>query len=51
MDWLYNFPFKISVNYKAIDSTVRGWSIRFDAFFSIIKGFLQGLVALINQLL
>ena len=51
MDWLYDFPFKISINYKAIDSTVTGWSIKFDAFFSIIKGFLQNLVTSINDLL
>ena len=51
MDWLYNFPFDISINYKAIDSTVTGWSIRFDAFFSVIKGFLQSLVTSINELL
>lgn len=51
MDWLYDFPFKISINYKAIDSTVTGWSIKFDAFFSIIKGFLQNLVTSINELL
>ena len=51
MDWLYNFPFDISINYKAIDSTVRGWSIRYDGFFSVIKNFLQGLVININKLL
>ncbi|NLI60369.1 MAG: ABC transporter permease subunit, partial [Clostridiales bacterium] len=51
MDWLYDFPFKISINYNAIDSTVRGWSNKFDAFFSIIKGFLQNLVTSINELL
>ncbi len=51
MDWLYSFPFEIPINYKAIDSTVTGWSIRFDAFFSLIKGFLQSLVTSVNNLL
>lgn len=51
MDWLYNFPFEISINYKAIDTTVTGWSIKFDSFFTLIKGLLLNLVNLINNLL
>ncbi|MDR7871071.1 MAG: ABC transporter permease subunit [Tissierellaceae bacterium] len=51
MDWLYNFPFEIPVNFKAIDDFVKGLSIRFDTFFTIIKKFLEGLVSSINNLL
>lgn len=51
MDWLYSFPLQINIDYEAIDSTVTGWSIRFDSFFRGITRALSNLVNSINDLL
>lgn len=44
MDWLYNFPFEIPINLVAIDNAVRSFSVKYDAFFSFIRGTLNSLV-------
>lgn len=49
--WLYDFPFKIPINLTSIDDAVKGLSIRYDNYFSIIKNTLGGLVRLVNAIL
>ena len=44
LDWLYNFPIEIPINLKAIDTAVRGFSVKYDSFFGGIRSFLSGLV-------
>lgn len=51
MDWLYNFPFKISINLKAIDDAVRAFSTKHDVFFGIITSGLRNFVNLIYNIL
>lgn len=33
MDWLYNFPLKLSIDLEAIDNAVKGFSVKYDDFF------------------
>jgi glycine betaine/proline transport system substrate-binding protein len=47
MDWLYDFPFKIPIDFNAIDAAVRSFSIRYDKFFSLITDILKYLVNVI----
>lgn len=51
MDWLYNFPFEIPINLKAIDDAVIDFSIKYDTFFSVITGGLRRLVNFVNDVL
>lgn len=51
MNWIYNFPFKLPINLKAIDNAVRSFSVKYDAFFDLITKFLASLVGLINKIL
>lgn len=45
MDWLYNFPFKFNIDLKAIDDSIRAFSTKHDAFFSVIT---RGLTNFVN---
>lgn len=51
MDWLYEFPIKIPVNLQAIDDSVRAFSIKYDAFFGVLRGGLVNLVTTVNNFL
>ncbi|HOF11328.1 MAG TPA: ABC transporter permease subunit [Treponemataceae bacterium] len=51
MKWLIDFPFEITINKKAIDSAVRSFSVKHDAFFSAITSGLNGLIGGIHSLL
>ncbi len=51
MDWLYEFPFKIPVNLKAIDDSVRAFSVKYDVFFGYIRGGLVNFVNFFNNVL
>lgn len=51
LNLLYDFPFQYDIDLKAIDSSVRAFSIRHDAFFGAIKGGLNSLVNSINSFL
>lgn len=51
MDWLYNFPFEVPVNFQAIDDAVRAFSVKHDAFFSGITAGLRNFVNLIQNTL
>lgn len=44
MDWFFNFPFKFPFDVTTIDNVVREFSIKYDAFFSGIKRFLNGMI-------
>ena len=44
MDWLFNFPFRIPFDVTSIDDVVRDFSIKYDAIFSSIKEFLNGMI-------
>lgn len=44
LDWLYNFPIEIPINFKAIDTVVRDFSVKYDVFFGGIRSFLGNLV-------
>lgn len=50
-NWVYDFPFELPINLSAIDSSVRAFSVKYDAFFNIIRTFLAGLVGTINRIL
>lgn len=50
-DWIFNFPFKISIDVNAIDEAVRNFSVRYDTFFSRIRYFLGDFVNLIFNIL
>lgn len=50
-NWLYNFPFELSIDLNAIDESVRAFSVRYDAFFSEIRSFLGSLVNFIFNIL
>lgn len=43
-NWLFNFPFVYDIDTKAIDDSVRGFSIKYDTFFGGIRSFLGGFV-------
>ncbi len=51
MNWIYNFPFRLPLNLKAIDSAVRSFSVKYDAFFGVITKSLSSLVGMINKAL
>ena len=51
MDWLFHFPFKISIDTNAIDNAVRGFAASHSAFFDGIKSGLTGFVGAINWIL
>lgn len=51
MDWLYNFPLKLSIDLGAIDNAVKGFSVKYDDFFSIVKKGLSNFVGSINNVL
>lgn len=44
MDWLYNFPFELPIDRAAIDAAIRGFAVRYDAFFGAIRSFLNNFV-------
>ncbi len=48
MDWLFEFPFTVSLNTDAIDQAVRGFAATHSAFFDGIKGGLTWFVGTIN---
>lgn len=49
MNWIYDFPFKLPMNLKSIDSAVRSFSVKYDAFFDVITKSLEKLVGTINK--
>ncbi|MDD2446876.1 MAG: ABC transporter permease subunit [Tissierellia bacterium] len=51
MDWFYNFPLKLSIDLEAIDNAVKGFSVKYDDFFSIVKKGLSNFVGSINNVL
>lgn len=51
MDWFFNFPFKVPFDVTVIDKAVRDFSIRYDAFFSAIKKFLNGMILNVETVL
>ena len=51
MDWMFNFPFTISVDTNAIDNAVRGFAAAHSVFFDGIKSGLTGFVGAINWIL
>lgn len=51
MNWIYNFPLKLPMDLKAIDSAVRSFSVKYDVFFGVITKSLANLVGLINKVL
>lgn len=51
MDWIYNFPFELDFNFKAIDDAVRAFSVRHDAFFNAITVVLRNFVNFIQNIL
>ncbi|MDY0234793.1 MAG: ABC transporter permease subunit [Gudongella sp.] len=51
MNWLYEFPFEIPMDLKAIDASVRAFSVEYDGFFSVIRGGLVNLVSFFNNVL
>ena len=48
MDWIFEFPFTINLNTRAIDEAVRGFAAAHEAFFNGIKGALTNFVGAIN---
>jgi glycine betaine/proline transport system permease protein len=50
-NWLFNFPFELDINKSAIDEAVRAFSIKYDSFFSGIRGFLLWGVNVVNSIL
>jgi glycine betaine/proline transport system permease protein len=50
-DWLFNFPFVYDIDTKAIDDSVRGFSIEYDTFFGGIRSFLGGFVNGVQSIL
>ncbi len=48
MDWIFEFPFTINLNPRAIDEAVRGFAAAHEAFFNGIKGALTNFVGAIN---
>lgn len=51
MEWLYKFPVDLSIDLRAIDSTVNNISVRFGGFFGAIKSILNVSVGAINSIL
>ena len=50
-NWLFNFPFELDINKSAIDEAVRGFSVKYDSFFSVIRSFLLNFVNAVNSIL
>ena len=50
-NWLHRFPVEIELDLTAIDNTVKGLSIKFDSFFTVITKGLGNLVNIINAVL
>ena len=50
-DWLFEFPFVYNVDTKAIDDSVRAFSMRHDTFFGGIRSFLSGFVSGVHSIL
>lgn len=44
IDWLTNFPIKLPVDVESIDTSIRAFSVKHDAFFSGIKDGLNGMI-------
>ena len=51
MDWIYEFPFEAPINFRAIDDAVRAFSVKYDAFFSVITTGLRNFVNAIQSVL
>lgn len=51
MDWFFNFPYKLDVNYQVIDDAVRAFSVKYQAFFNVIRDSLNWLVNVIYRFL
>lgn len=51
MDWFFNFPYKLDVNYQVIDDAVRAFSVKYQAFFNVIRDSLNWLVNVIYHFL
>lgn len=50
-NFLYDFPFEIPVNLDKIDDSVRSFSVKYDAFFGVIRKGLTTLVTSIQAVL
>jgi glycine betaine/proline transport system permease protein len=50
-DWLFSFPFVYDIDTKAIDDSVRAFSIKYDSFFGNIRSFLGGFVNGVHSIL
>lgn len=50
-DWLFDFPFVYDIDTKAIDDSVRAFSIEYDSFFGGIRSFLSGFVSGVHSVL
>ncbi len=50
-DWLFEFPFVYDIDTKAIDDSVRAFSIEYDTFFGGIRSFLSGFVSGVHSVL
>lgn len=50
-DWLFEFPFVYDIDTKAIDDSVRAFSIEYDSFFGGIRSFLSGFVSGVHSIL
>lgn len=46
-NFLYDFPFTVPVNLEGIDNSVRDFSVKYDAFFGVIR---KGLTALVTSI-
>lgn len=51
MDWIYKFPFEAPINFRAIDDAVRAFSVKHDAFFTVITKGLRSFVNAIQNVL
>lgn len=49
MDWLIKFPFSIKIDMAAFDEAFIDFAVRYEAFFSVIKKALLGLVSGIEK--
>ena len=50
-DWIFDFPFKYNIDTKAIDDSVRAFSIKYDGFFNGIRSFLGSTVNGVHSIL
>lgn len=50
-NYFFDFPFELSIDVEAFDTSVKGFAAQFSGFFNGIKGVLNGLISLINGLL